>query len=106
MGVVRVTTNHDCPVELLASLGVGGVEVDAVEASVDGGFPEAGDTQHGALGGGEQDLRLSMHGALFRERGRDGHHRGGGPYLSKRGHRQRVGERDKHEVDGEHEWSV
>lgn len=57
-------THHDGPVQLLASLGVGGVEVDAVEASVDGGFPEAGDTQHGAFGGGEHDLRLPMHRAL------------------------------------------
>lgn len=65
-----VGTDHDGPVQLLASLGVGGVEVDAVEASVDGGFPEAGDTQHGAFGGGEHDLRLPMHCALFgREKG-------------------------------------
>ena len=34
-------TDHDGAVELLASLGVGGAEVDAVEAIVDGGFPEA-----------------------------------------------------------------
>lgn len=40
---MRVCTDHDGAVELLASLGVGGVEVDAVEASVDGGFPEASD---------------------------------------------------------------
>lgn len=80
-----MATNHDCPVELLASLGVGGIEVDAVEASVDGGFPEAGDTQHGALGGGEQDLRLPMHSALFRERGRGGGHQGERSYLSTRG---------------------
>lgn len=78
-------TDHDCPVELLASLGVGGVEVDAVEASVDGGFPEAGDTQHGALGGGEQDLRLPMHGTLLRER------RGERPSLESKGLRQQKG---------------